>query len=151
MSLSAYEQKQETTPLIKFQLYVYCADSHFNLQQYVQAEKAYSQALQIRKFLIKTKNNSKLSETQELTSDVDIRYKMHLCYMKLRQMKKAIEILQNIPSKAKSAKINMALGNLCRDTGLERQAIACYKEVLREIPVAVEAAENLLKLGVKVK
>ncbi|KAI4460825.1 hypothetical protein MML48_5g00015466 [Holotrichia oblita] len=43
----------------------------------------------------------------------------------------------------------MALGNLCRDTGLERQAIGCYKEVLREIPMAVEAAENLLKLGVK--
>ncbi|KAK9687581.1 Tetratricopeptide repeat [Popillia japonica] len=149
LALSSADQKQDTTPIVKFQLYIYYGDSHFHLQQYLQAEQAYTQALQIRKFLIKTKNNAKISETQELTSEVDVRYKMHLCYIYMKQPKRAFEILQNIPTKAKTAKINMALGNLCRDTGLERQAIGCYKEVLREIPMAVEAAENLLKLGVK--
>lgn len=150
LTLSANDQRQDTTPLIKFQIFIYYGDSHFHLHQYIQAEKAYAQALQIRKFLVKTKNNMKISETQELTSEVDVRYKMHSCYVNLKQPMKAIEILQNIPTKAKTAKVNMALGNLCRDTGLERQAISCYKEVLREIPLAVEAAENLLKLGVKV-
>ncbi|GJQ75763.1 putative anaphase-promoting complex subunit [Trypoxylus dichotomus] len=149
LTLSSTDQKQETPPLIKFQLYIYYGDSHFNVQQYFQAEEAYAQALQIRKFLVKSKNSLKISETQELTSEVDVRYKMHLCYVYLKQPKKAIEILQNIPTKAKTAKVNMALGNLCRDTGLERQAIGCYREVLKEIPMAVEAAENLLKLGVK--
>lgn len=71
--------------------------------------------------------------------------------MKQKQRQQAIEVLQSIQARLRTPKINMALANLYRDTGNERPAIAAYKEVLREMPFAVEAAENLLKMGVQVE
>lgn len=43
----------------------------------------------------------------------------------------------------------MALAKIFHDQGMERSAITTYKEVLRECPLALEAAEGLLSLGVK--
>lgn len=43
----------------------------------------------------------------------------------------------------------MALAKMLQEQGMERSAIATYKEVLRECPLALEAAEGLLSLGVK--
>lgn len=43
----------------------------------------------------------------------------------------------------------MALAKMFQEQGMERSAIATYKEVLRECPLALEAAEGLLTLGVK--
>lgn len=64
-------------------------------------------------------------------SDVDLKYKMHICYVKLKQNQNAICILQSIAGRYRNSKINMALGNLYRDSGLERSAITAYREVLR--------------------
>lgn len=71
--------------------------------------------------------------------------------MKQKQRQQAIEILQSIQARQRTPKINMALAALYRETGNERSAITAYKEVLREVPCALEAAENLLKMGVQVK
>lgn len=84
-----------------------------------------------------------------MVSDIEIKYKLHVCFVKQKQYQKAIEMLQSVPTRSRTAKINMALGNLHRDNGAERTAIACYKEVLRENPMAIDAAENLLNLGVE--
>ncbi|XP_022918130.2 anaphase-promoting complex subunit 7 [Onthophagus taurus] len=150
MALLSSDQKLESTPITKLQVYLYYGDSHYQLQQYLQAEEAYTQALQLRMFLMKSKSNGKLNEShQEIPNDVDIKYKMHLCYVYLKKTKKSLEILQSIPNKSRDAKINMALGNLYRDGGCEKSAISYYKEVLKENPYAIEVAENLLKLGVK--
>lgn len=43
----------------------------------------------------------------------------------------------------------MALAKIFHEQGMERSAITTYKEVLRETPLALEAAEGLLSLGVK--
>lgn len=43
----------------------------------------------------------------------------------------------------------MALAKMFQEQGMERSAITTYKEVLRECPLALEAAEGLLSLGVK--
>ncbi|XP_071747469.1 anaphase-promoting complex subunit 7 [Lepeophtheirus salmonis] len=45
----------------------------------------------------------------------------------------------------------MALGQLYYHAGMERPAIACYKEVLKACPLAIEAAQILMHLGVKAK
>lgn len=42
----------------------------------------------------------------------------------------------------------MALGKLYVMNGLERPAISAFKEVLRECPLALEAIQSLIKLGV---
>lgn len=150
LALTFSEQKQDVAPYTKFQLYIYYADSLFHQQNYVLADNAYSQALQIRKYILKTKNTTKIPDTQkEILSDMEIKYKMYKCCVKMKQTKKAIELLQSISARNRSAKVNMALGDLYKKTGFDRSAITCYKEVLRENPAALEAAESLLKLGVK--
>lgn len=155
MALSAADQKPDVfPPLQKLQVIIYYADSLFETQEYWQAENFYRQALQMRKNLIKSKTSSsnKIVETQpglELISEVELKYRIYKCCYVLKQKNAAIEILQFIPPRFRTSKINMALGNLYRDEGMERSAITCYKEVLRECPLALEAVENLLKLGIK--
>jgi anaphase-promoting complex subunit 7 len=152
LALTSAEQKPECLlPLHKFQLVLLYGDSLYKTQQYLQAESLYRQALQMRKNLLKNKSTSnKLPEDQnELISDVVIRFKIYRCCIALREVKAAMEMLQSIPARSRTPKINMALANLYKDGGMERSAITCYKEVLRECPMALEAVESLLKLGIK--
>ena len=139
------------SPIHKFQLVLLYADSLYDIQYYIQAENLYRQALQIRKNFLKNKaTNNKLPENQtEFNSDVEIRYKIHKCCLALKQVNAAVEMLQSISARSRTPKVNMALATLYRDGGMERSAITCYKEVLRECPLALEAVENLLKLGIK--
>lgn len=153
LALTIGEQKPDSfTLLMKFQITLYYADALYNIQQFFQAENLYRQALQMRKnILIKKTSNNKMTENQnEVASDVDIKYKIHLCCLALKQKKAAGEILQMISARLRTPKINMALGNIYKELGMERSAIACFKEVLRDCPLALEAVENLLKLGIKV-
>lgn len=152
LALTIGEQKPDTfTLLMKFQITLYYADALYNIHQYFQAENLYRQALQMRKNILIKKNSNKMTENQsEVASDVDIKYKIHLCCLALKQRKAAGEILQMISARLRTPKINMALGNIYKELGMERSAIACFKEVLRDCPLALEAVENLLKLGIKV-
>lgn len=150
LAVSVFEQKQDpATQFTKFQLYVYYAEALYNMQQYLAAENIYMSALQLRKYTIKTKTTSKTDGEKDFFSDINIKYKAHLCCLKLKRPQKAIDILQSISARARPPKVNMALGNMYRDSGMERPAISCYKEVLKECPLAMDAVENLLKLGVK--
>lgn len=136
---------------MKLQFHLYHADSLFNLEEYVQAESVYRQILQLKKYISKAKSTSKLPELQnDITNDVEIKYKVYLCCMKQKLKHNAIEVLESIQARLRNPKINMALANLYLESGLERPAITAYKEVLREAPLSLEAAENLLRLGVQV-
>ncbi|CAG5075583.1 Similar to ANAPC7: Anaphase-promoting complex subunit 7 (Homo sapiens) [Cotesia congregata] len=112
-------------PTAKFLIYVHCADSHFHLGEYRKAESLYKKSIQFRKFLLKSKSTAKSNNQEsykDLLSDIDIKYQIY---------------------------VNMALAKIFHDQGMERSAITTYKEVLRECPLALEAAEGLLSLGVK--
>ncbi|KAL1494829.1 hypothetical protein ABEB36_010357 [Hypothenemus hampei] len=153
LTLTLVEQKSDYLTLsAKFQVTLYYADALLNTRQYVQAESLYHQALQMRKPIItktKSSNNSKVLESHnDLASDVDIKYKIYCCRLALKQTRAAVDILQTIAARQRTPKINMALGNIYKDVGMERSAITCFKEVLRECPLAVDAMENLFKLGI---
>lgn len=152
MALSAAEHKPEPfTAFQRFQLTVLYADSLYQTRQFIQAEKLFQKALPIlAKNLPKMKTNSvKISESKKEHSDVEIKFKIYKCCMALERYNAAKEILESVPFKRRTAKINMALANLYRDTGNKRTSALRYKDVLQECPLAIEAAENLLKLGVK--
>jgi anaphase-promoting complex subunit 7 len=78
----------------------------------------------------------------------EVRYQMHICHLALKQSVQALLVLQGIPAKLRSVKVNMALGKLYVMNGLERPAISAFKEVIRECPLALEAILALIKLGV---
>nr|XP_023020055.1 anaphase-promoting complex subunit 7 [Leptinotarsa decemlineata] len=153
LTLSIGEQKPETFNLLtKLQVILYYAEALLNLEQYLPAENLYRQSLQMRKsILMKAKNtNTKFNENQsEIPTDVIIKYNIHLCCLALKQKNAAAEILQMIPARLRTPKINMALGNVYLDLGMDRSAVTCFKEVLRECPLALDAVEKLLKLGIK--
>ncbi|XP_076266881.1 anaphase-promoting complex subunit 7 [Rhynchophorus ferrugineus] len=144
------EQRPDYLPVsIKFQITVYYADSLYNTQQYSQAENQYRQALQLKKVISKSRTGNKINDNpKDVLSEVDIKYKIHLCCLALKQRKGAADVLQSIPVRQRTPKIYMALGNIYKEVGMERSAITCFKEVLRECPLALEAVEILLKLGV---
>lgn len=135
----------------KFHVYVYYADAHFHLGKYRRAETLYKKALQFRKCLLKSKGTGKpiLDGQKDLPSDVNIKYQIHLCLVKSKNLQEALQVLQSIPGKQRTAKVNMALAKMFHEQGMERSAITTYKEVLKECPLALEAAEGLLSLGVK--
>ncbi|XP_070158690.1 anaphase-promoting complex subunit 7 isoform X2 [Polyergus mexicanus] len=150
--LSLSEHNADMLPgYTKFHVYVYYADAHFYLGKYRRAETLYKKALQFRKCLLKSKGTGKplLDGQKDLPSDVNIKYQIHLCLMKSKNLQEALQVLQSIPGKQRTAKVNMALAKMFYEQGMERSAITTYKEVLRECPLALEAAEGLLSLGVK--
>ncbi|VEN50938.1 unnamed protein product [Callosobruchus maculatus] len=151
LALTLGEQKPGSFSIqAKNQILLYYADALYQMHQYLQAEHFYRQALEMRKNSLKKSKNHKINDNQsDIPSDVDIKYKIHLCLIALKQNSAAKEILQTIPARMLTPKINMALGCLYRDCGMERSALTCFKEVLKECPLALDAIENLLKLGVK--
>ncbi|XP_037092477.1 anaphase-promoting complex subunit 7-like [Pollicipes pollicipes] len=135
-------------PVHKYQTLVYSANSLFQLRDIKRAEAFYKKALQYRKSLAKVKGKQ-LEFPKDCTSEIDVKYQLHLCYVHQKQFFQATGILESVPAKQRTVKVNMALGQLYQQCGTERPAITAYKEVLRECPLAMEAAQGLLQMGVK--
>ncbi|XP_051682737.1 anaphase-promoting complex subunit 7 isoform X5 [Oryctolagus cuniculus] len=134
------------SPSQKYQLLVYHADSLFHDKEYRNAVSKYTMALQQKKALSKTSkvrpstgNSASTPQSQCLPSEIEVKYKMAECYTMLKQDKDAIAILDGIPSRQRTPKINMMLANLYKKAGQERPSVTSYKEVLRQCPLALDA------------
>ncbi|KAI9565221.1 hypothetical protein GHT06_009003 [Daphnia sinensis] len=148
MVLSATDNNTELLPPASIaQTMVYLADSYLEQKEYGKAEVYYRKALDLRKTLSKQRGLGS-SAAKELSAETEIRYQMHICHLALKQPVQALLVLQGIPAKLRSVKVNMALGKLYVMNGLERPAISAFKEVIRECPLAIEATLALIKLGV---
>lgn len=147
--LSVYESNRALlTPQEHFQTLIYYAESLYNEHQYREAESIFRQAMHAKKLLTKPKGSNK-SEAPDPYSEVEIKYKIAKCLLEIKHFRDAIMILQSISSKQRTAKVNMMLGRLLHNNGHERTAVGTYKEVLKECPLAFEAIEGLLTIGVK--
>ncbi|KAG8011672.1 Anaphase-promoting complex subunit 7 [Nibea albiflora] len=144
------------SPTQKYQLLVYHADAIFHDKEYRNAACKYSMALQQKKVLSKTSKVRTSTggaasniQAQSLPSEIEVKYKIAECYTILKLDKDAIAVLDGIPSRQRTPKINMMLANLYRKAGQERSAVTSYKEVLRQCPLALDAIIGLLSLSVK--
>ncbi|KAF3850645.1 hypothetical protein F7725_012416 [Dissostichus mawsoni] len=144
------------SPAQKYQLLVYHADSIFHDKEYRNAACKYSMALQQKKVISKTSKVRTSTggaasnlQAQSLPSEIEVKYKIAECYTILKLDKDAIAVLDGIPSRQRTPKINMMLANLYRKAGQERSAVTSYKEVLRQCPLALDAIIGLLSLSVK--
>jgi len=133
---------------------MYLADSLMELREWRRAEPVYRQILHAKK-QSRSKpvpgiviNSSNL--INDNCSEVEVKYKLHQCYLNMGQSNnQAINILQSIVAKSRTPKVNMALAKLYHAANMERPAMAAYREVVRECPLAAEAIRGLLQLGVK--
>ncbi|GAB6028709.1 Anaphase promoting complex subunit 7, variant 2 [Chamberlinius hualienensis] len=135
-------------PMERLQLLIWYADSLYELLEYRKAEVYYQEALAYKKALIKSKDKGQINSA-DLPSDIDIKYSIYLCHMSMKQYSLAISVLEGISGKHRTAKVSMALAKLYQQSGSERSAITAYKEILREFPLALDAAIGLLSLGVR--
>lgn len=149
LSINEHNQAELLNMPCKFQIMVYYADALFHNKDFKKAESMYRKALQLKKSLVKNKGKTQGFPQIDLSSDIDIKYQMYLCHSNLKQYNLAVSVLESIPGKQRTASINMALAKLYQQAGMERSAITGFKEVLKECPLALDAAQGLLSLGVK--
>uniref|UniRef100_A0A4W5MWA7 Anaphase promoting complex subunit 7 n=1 Tax=Hucho hucho TaxID=62062 RepID=A0A4W5MWA7_9TELE len=128
----------------------------FHDKEYRNAACKYNMALQQKKVLSKTSKvwpstggTASSFQSQSLPSEIEVKYKIAECYTILKLDKDAIAVLDGIPSRQRTPKINMMLANLYRKAGHQRSAVTSYKEVLRQCPLALDAIIGLLSLSVK--
>ncbi|XP_060074596.1 anaphase-promoting complex subunit 7-like [Ylistrum balloti] len=133
----------------RYQCMVYYGNALYNMSQYLKAEDTYKKAIILRKGLNKSKVKGGPPCHMELTSEVEVKYKMYQCLLQQKQYKEAMSVLEGISSRQRNPKIHLALAKLYLRAGMDRSAITSYKEVIRVCPLALEALNGLLGLGVK--
>ena len=58
--------------------------------------------------------------------------------MAVRQYSQALTVLESIPQRHRTPKVNMRMGRLYQQVGMERPAITAYKEVLKVMEGMIE-------------
>lgn len=119
-------------------------------RQYRRAEDTFTQALLAKKAVVKLKTS--FASAFEICTDQfpepEIRYKLALCLEATKQVSEAVTVLQAIPAKQRSCKVNMLLAKMLQHNRYDKNAIAPLKAVLKECPLNLEAIKGLLALGV---
>lgn len=77
----------------------------------------------------------------------EIKWQLAQCYLGLGQSNPAVNVLQSIPARQRSARVSLALGRLFHLLGHERHAATAYREVVRQQPLALDALRALVQLG----
>lgn len=131
----------------KYQCLVYYGIAYFQLGEYRKASRIFKKALLLRKAVSKAKG--KCGSALEIPPEVDVKYRLYQCHMKLKEVADALQVLESVNSKQRTGKINLALARLYQQEGRDRSALTCYKEVLREHPLALVAIRELLSLGMR--
>lgn len=115
------------------------------------AIKQLNAALLMRKFMSRYKNShlTTIESSYDHFNETETRYRLAMCHKELGESSQAISVLQALPVKARTPKIHLLLAKLIHNGGSNSsEAILNYKEVLRECPMALEAIDALLELGV---
>ena len=87
------------------------------------------------------------SSSSRPVDEASLKFKIGRCHLALREYRAALAELETIPARARTLPVTMTLAKTYRRTGYERAAVACYKEVVRDCPYAVDAIAALAELG----
>nr|XP_039270927.1 anaphase-promoting complex subunit 7-like [Styela clava] len=144
---TAIKNNSETySPANQYEILLHQADVNFKKKHFRIAESVYRQAINVRKNGLK-QNQKNVSSFNKLPSEVDVKYKIHVCCHNNDDDHNAISILESIPIKYRTVKINYALAQIHHKLGRKRSAILSYKDVLKKMPLALDVIFSLLSLG----
>lgn len=140
------------TPELEYQVLLFHANACYQERQLRMAIKQLNAALLMRKFMCRYKSShlTAIESAYEHFNETETRYRLAKCHQDLAETSQAISVLQALPAKARTPKVNLFLAKLIQIFGGTNgaEAILNYKEVLRECPMALEAIDALLELGV---
>ncbi|KAG7399646.1 Anaphase promoting complex subunit 7 [Phytophthora boehmeriae] len=83
----------------------------------------------------------------EKEEDLEVKLKIARCYVQLNCIHEAIEVLKSTPLEERSLSMNLLLGKLYVNEGLQNKAEESYMTALRQNPYALEAAVALTELA----
>lgn len=149
LTVAENQPENSLLPAARYQTMVYVGWSLQSMGEYRRAEATLKEALQYAKAAAKTKIAKTTDMFKDGLTEIDVKYAMAECNMAVRQYSQALTLLESIPQRHRTPKVNMRLGRLYQQAGMERPAITAYKEVLKECPLALEAVQELLSLGVR--
>lgn len=121
------------------------------MKNYSESQKQFETAALMRRQLLKDpKISTNLLELIEKFSEIELKFRIAKCLFENQQYKDATSLLQPIPLKQRSAKINMLLVKIQQlESATDKHLITNYKEVLRKCPLAFECIDGLISMGVK--
>lgn len=132
---------------------MYYGNSLLEERQFRRAEESFENAVQAKKTIVKIKHSAFQNKLGEMAVDLfpepEIRFKWAKCLEATQQVSKASTVLQEIPSKQRSPKVNMMLAKLLQHDCYNKRALTPLKLVLKECPLNLEAMKGLVALGVK--
>ncbi len=152
MILSDPNHRSNIPPDQYFLLLCYHGCSLYEERIFGRAEEILKNALLARKTFMKLKPNLPSYDTSvNYFPEVELRYKLALCFKATEQISEAISTLQIISMKNRPPKINMLLFKLMQQNGqqFDKTGIVPLKALLKSSPLNFEAIAGLLKLGVK--
>lgn len=83
--------------------------------------------------------------------ECEIKVRLARCYVALSETRQATSVLESIHARSRATSANLLLAQLYSRAGQHKPAIACFREVLRACPMALEAAIALARLGVSAR
>lgn len=117
------------------------------MKHYAEAQKQYETAILLRRQIQKDqKVPLSLADIFEKFTETELKFRSAKCMVENGQFKEACSLLQPIPLKQRTPRINMLLTKIVNE---DKHQISNYKEVLRKCPLAFECIDGLLTLGVK--
>lgn len=121
------------------------------MKNYSEAQQQYETAALMRRQLLRDhKISTNLLDLIEKFTDYELKFRTGKCLVENQQYKEASSLLQAIPLKQRSPKINMLLVKVQQlESGTDKHLITNYKEILRNCPLAFECIDRLISLGVK--
>lgn len=122
------------------------------MKNYGEAHEQFKTAIIMRRQLqTPGKLAPNLTEIIDKFTEIELKYRMAKCLVDNQQYKEAASLLQPIPLKQRTAKINWLLVKSQQEEGgaTDKNVIQCYKEILRKCPLAFECIDGLMSLGVK--
>lgn len=132
-------------------LLTHCIFSLWEMKHYSEAQSNYESAMLLRRHLPKDqKATPALADIIDKFTDIELKFRTAKCMVENQQFREACSLLQPLPVKQRSAKINMLLAKIQQgESGTDKHVIANFKEVLRKCPLAFDCIDGLLGLGVK--
>ncbi|XP_077232624.1 anaphase-promoting complex subunit 7-like isoform X3 [Tasmannia lanceolata] len=133
----------ETNLYVKAENLVLLGDALFGEKEFRRALNTYKQALQHCKIIPKQNTINSRSSLSALNRSSSPN-SLNISAINENEM-------EGIPAKARTLRMNLMMGRLCRISRHNRVAIACYKDCLRHCPYILEAITALAELGVSAK
>ena len=138
--ISVIESKNKRAPLLEL-----FGDALFAQGQFKRAANYFQQSFEAMK------QSSRIGDPASVDTKEESRimYKQALCCVELKDASGALKLLEKIPAKFRNIRVNITLGRMYVSSGLKRHAIESFKNVLTLLPIAVEAIDALILLGVE--